>query len=121
MQKIKVLLLGCLFVVTAAAAAPYQISEGFGHITSATTSPQNIEFVEAGTNVYAVSVSVYNSGTNMLFCAVNITTGNFAGKISSTNAVPIPANSRFTFNGESLHNICLQTTNGSTVVYIGAY
>lgn len=99
---------------------------GYGAVKSATTTPQVLTLDEPA-NV----VSVYNSGTNDVYCLVQntidstvVTTGTLATAISTTNAVPIPAAVAFSFDCRekgSIKKLFYATSSGSSTIYISAY
>ena len=92
---------------------------GAGRKVTATTVPVEITMADR-----VATLSVYNSGTNEVFCLVDCTTNVFATRLAAGTTVPIPAGSVFTFDTkskDSIGSISLSTTNASSDVYIAGY
>lgn len=120
-MKARLILLLCS-LATIAAAAVFELSTGYGKQVAATTVAQVLTITDAGTTeAYATSVSVYNSGTSTVFCAVNATTEMFGTMLTAGTAVPISEHMSFTFTGKRILSLCIATTNGTATAYIGAH
>jgi len=100
--------------------ATRRLISGMGKRVTATTTAQQVTFVEGTNTAYAGSVSVLNSGTNDVFCAVNSTTALFTNQVALGNAVIVPASMSFTFTKSNISGVWLQTTNSTASVVIGA-
>jgi len=122
----KYFLLLCVFVVIIASfvCSAQQIASGYGKKIIATTTPENVVLL-SGTNIaYAGSVSIYNSGSNEVYCLMNCTTNEFTSLISTTNAICIPGNMTYTFTKmapRQINNVVIGSLGPTSVVYIAAY
>ena len=69
-------------------------------------------------------LSVYNSGTNVVFCAVNVGTNTLITYMATTSSVPVPGSMTYTFTSggdASISQISLATTQGTSQVYLGGF
>ena len=124
MKKYLVWLISICSILGLVLAAPIYSPNGFGKVVVATTTAQQIQITENNTNITAAMTSIYNAGTNTVFCSVNCaSTSAFAIVNSNNEAVPIPASQIFTFQapGKIINSIWIKTTNGTSTVMIGAY
>lgn len=119
----KAFLLMMVLMITAIAFA--QDWFGLGRSVTATTTPQSASVASTDGVTFPETVSVYNSGTNLIYAAVNCTTGELASAISASTAIVVPADMTFTFNRsrtpDQIHNVCVATSAGTSLTYIAAY
>ena len=109
-------ILCCLFALTGVSLALY--GTAYGKFGTATTVVQRLSGFTAN------SVSVYNAGTNNLLTVPNCPTNVFTTRVTAGTAIVVPGGKSFTYNsgGEtSIDSLCLATTNGTVLFYIGAF
>jgi hypothetical protein len=101
-----------------------QISVGYGKKIIASATPENVVLL-SGTNIaYAGSVSIYNAGSNEVYCLMNCTIGEFTSLLNTTNAICIPGNMTYTFAKiapRQINNVVIGSLGPVSVVYIAAY
>ena len=98
---------------------------GIGKMVTASNTAQSVSVANVDGKSFPETVSVYNSGTNVLNVAVNITVANFDAEVSAGRVIRIPAGMTFTFNRsrvpDQFFNVCVSTASGTTLVYVAAY
>jgi len=110
--------------ITVIFGAPNNSPNGFGTVITVSTNSSEIKIQDNGENSFATFASIYNLGTNIIFCAVNCSsTSTFENVVSKNQAVPISESQIFTFQAPNrqISSVWLKTTNGTSTVMIGAY
>ena len=112
----------CAFICACSAGI---LLYGYGKAAyTVTSAPSNISFYTDTNAVSARTVSVYNSGTAVVYCAINCTTSVFTNMLATTNAIGIPPNMIQSFvktPPEQVNSLCVGTLGPTSVVYISAY
>jgi hypothetical protein len=117
MKRFLVLILAATVSTGLLVAATWGTGEG--RIVAVSTTHTNIVFTTT-----VNTVSLHNSGTNNVFALVNSTTNALITRITEGTAVPVPAGGTYTWDAQaqaSIRSLCMATTNGAAVCYLGAY
>jgi hypothetical protein len=113
----------CVFIALSICSAQ-QIVSGYGKKITVTATPESVVLL-SGTNVaYASCVSIYNSGTNEIYCLMNCTTNEFAALLATTNAICVPGNMTYAFTKiapRQINNVVVGSLGPQSVVYVAAY
>ena len=119
----KCLSLICVVGLAIAVTAAPRLTRGFGKEATATTTAQEVAFVEDTQPCLAYSVSILNKSTNTVYCAVNTSLSAFTNMVAMGQAIPVIKNASFAFTDTkvNLGSIWIVTTNGTANVCIGAY
>ena len=113
-----------LFLAISITYAVTQVGYGYGYKITVTATPTQVTFLTGVSTCYVRTVSVYNSGTDDVFCAINCSTGTFSTLLGTTNAIGIPGNMVFTFTKippERVNSLCIGTLGPTSIVYVSAY
>lgn len=100
-----------------AIAAPFFQGWGKSSIAVTTTTGETTGFSVG-------ELSVYNTGTSTVYVLVNCTTSQFNTAMASTSAVPVLADTVFTFDTKakfSIDKVCYGTLSGVSTIHLGGF
>lgn len=118
MKRVWMIILALSIMAGVAGAAWLSTGKGWA-ITASTTSART----SLGGD-YVKTLSIYNSGTNTVYAAVNISLADFNTLMVTTNAVPIPSSNSFSFAAHGkvkIESFAYETLVGSSGILVGAY